>query len=519
MKTKQSLWISGLSLLLCAALLLGTTFAWFTDSVTSAGNTITAGTLDIKATVQRVDPAAADKPYTITNAATGESVNGGNAFGFGAAQEIASAAPIIDETRWEPGFSNAKLLTVSNEGSLATNVRLEFSVTDDELQNALWFDFVQVENGKATGSFTRREMSGLKALAQQMVFPLKENEAVSFILVYGMKEEADNTYQGKSFEADVTIVATQAAHEQDGFGSDRYDADAPVPVFSSDSLGDALQNAQPGDAVQLGAGSMTLPAGGIPEGVTLAGEDPEKTEVTVPTTRVSDTLTHGLVIEKPGVTIKDVTISPVAGITSNNYAGVLVVKEGGTVLDNVVITSNNSASPVLVTGSGFGVGDIFTISNSTITSNSRSIYIVDGTNGKVVIDNCDITGQYTFNVNSGNSQNLEIEVKDSALHGWTSYSHIKSASFTNTSFSQGGSAYNFMRPYTSTAFGGCTFGDGFLIGAGDTGLTYTFTNCKFADGTVLTAENVKDMLLDPSGDDVKVLDCTVIVDGVKAVLK
>ena len=72
-----------------------------------------------------------------------------------------------------------------------------------------------------------------------------------------------------------------------------------------------------------------------------------------------------------------------------------------------------------------------------------------------------------------------------------------------------------MRPYTNTAFDGCTFGEGFRIGAGDTGLTYTFTNCKFADGTVLTAENVKDKLL----DDVKVLDCTVTVDGETAKLK
>ncbi len=74
--TKHSLWASGLSLLLCAALLLGTTFAWFTDSVTNTGNTITAGTLGIKATVAEVDKNAA-VTYTVPG------LNGGAPFGFG----------------------------------------------------------------------------------------------------------------------------------------------------------------------------------------------------------------------------------------------------------------------------------------------------------------------------------------------------------------------------------------------------------------------------------------------------
>ena len=39
---------SALSLLLCVSMLIGSTFAWFTDSVTSAGNKIQAGTLDVQ---------------------------------------------------------------------------------------------------------------------------------------------------------------------------------------------------------------------------------------------------------------------------------------------------------------------------------------------------------------------------------------------------------------------------------------------------------------------------------------
>ena len=45
--TKRALLSSTLALFLCFAMLLGTTFAWFTDSVTSANNVITAGNLDV----------------------------------------------------------------------------------------------------------------------------------------------------------------------------------------------------------------------------------------------------------------------------------------------------------------------------------------------------------------------------------------------------------------------------------------------------------------------------------------
>ena len=46
--TKRALLTSGLVLIMCITMLIGTTFAWFTDSVTSAGNIIKSGTLDVE---------------------------------------------------------------------------------------------------------------------------------------------------------------------------------------------------------------------------------------------------------------------------------------------------------------------------------------------------------------------------------------------------------------------------------------------------------------------------------------
>ncbi|MBO5953164.1 MAG: hypothetical protein J6Q53_03470 [Oscillospiraceae bacterium] len=46
--TRSALFTSIMSLLLCVSMLLGTTYAWFTDSVVSGNNVIAAGNLDIE---------------------------------------------------------------------------------------------------------------------------------------------------------------------------------------------------------------------------------------------------------------------------------------------------------------------------------------------------------------------------------------------------------------------------------------------------------------------------------------
>ncbi|MBQ3552287.1 MAG: hypothetical protein IJA35_03910, partial [Clostridia bacterium] len=46
--TKKALISSVIALVLCATMLLGTTFAWFTDTVESSGNIIKSGDLEVK---------------------------------------------------------------------------------------------------------------------------------------------------------------------------------------------------------------------------------------------------------------------------------------------------------------------------------------------------------------------------------------------------------------------------------------------------------------------------------------
>jgi len=115
---------------------------------------------------------------------------------------------------------------VENAGTLAAKIKLNFTVEDGGLMDALWFDFVQVKGGAVVGAFQKRPMSELETIADGMELPLLANENVLFILIDGMDESAGNAFMEKTFSADVAIVATQYTEEKDGFGSNQYDKDA-----------------------------------------------------------------------------------------------------------------------------------------------------------------------------------------------------------------------------------------------------------------------------------------------------
>ena len=93
--TKRALLSSVIALLVCFTMLLGTTFAWFTDSVTSAGNIIKSGTLDVS--LEHADTALGVDDAGWTDASTGA---------------------IFNYSNWEPGYTDVKYVKIENEGSL-----------------------------------------------------------------------------------------------------------------------------------------------------------------------------------------------------------------------------------------------------------------------------------------------------------------------------------------------------------------------------------------------------------------
>ena len=100
--TKKALLMSALSLLLCFSMLIGTTFAWFTDEVKSGMNTIYAGNLDVEL-------------YHSNRYVSNEKVDGLTDLFTVAEGEI---------FLWEPGAVLWENFTVANEGTLALKYQL-----------------------------------------------------------------------------------------------------------------------------------------------------------------------------------------------------------------------------------------------------------------------------------------------------------------------------------------------------------------------------------------------------------
>ena len=98
--TKKALVSSVLALVMCFTMLLGTTFAWFTDTVTSANNVIQTGTLDIGLS------------YKGLNETTWTDIADEN------------GDPVFNYQYWEPGYTDAKYVRISNNGTLAFKYQL-----------------------------------------------------------------------------------------------------------------------------------------------------------------------------------------------------------------------------------------------------------------------------------------------------------------------------------------------------------------------------------------------------------
>ena len=208
-KTKKALRGSLFALFLCIVLLIGTTFAWFTDTASTGVNKIQAGNL-------KVDIVDA------TN--TAKSLKG-DTLKF---TDVNNSTDIL----WEPGVTfNTPAFKIKNAGNLALKYKLTLNgVTgDQELLDAITFSVVD-ENGKAVNLDT---FEGKLA---------KEGMSGALYIQGHMDEAAGNECQGKSLESlSLTVVATQDTVENDSFGSD-YDKNATYRVASASELKTALNN-------------------------------------------------------------------------------------------------------------------------------------------------------------------------------------------------------------------------------------------------------------------------------------
>ena len=228
--TKRALLVSVLALLLCASLLVGSTFAWFTDNVTSTNNIIKSGNLDVKL------------EYS-TDLSTWAEV--------GAKTDIFKNEDGTTDL-WEPGFTEVVYLKVSNVGSLALKYALEVTVADEKqgtnqagekfsLSQYIKYDVVKYT---AEEPYENRDdavaavpnavalKTGIPAISNVSLAPKTENTIDSDVLalVVYMPTTVGNVanHNGEdipTINLGITLNATQLAYEEDSFGPD-YDEDA-----------------------------------------------------------------------------------------------------------------------------------------------------------------------------------------------------------------------------------------------------------------------------------------------------
>ncbi len=250
---KQALCVSLLSIVICCAMLIGTTFAWFTDSVSSANNKIASGNLDVEL-------------YQVKGGVETLVTEGTNLFS--------------ENALWEPGYTEVIYLKVKNAGALALKYQLSIQVVDKvigqtadgkdiDLTNFIEYGITEVEHeftDDAAGRTAARDAVSDSAALISEAYTSPDGyltagastENLIALVVY-MPENVDNDANygaGKTqpeITLGVTLVATQDTVESDSF-DDQYDNDAKylsANAATMDDLLGALNNSKNSVAITI----------------------------------------------------------------------------------------------------------------------------------------------------------------------------------------------------------------------------------------------------------------------------
>ena len=220
--TKRALLTSVMALVMCVVMLVGTTFAWFTDTASTAVNKIQAGNLDIELLMHNgsdyVNISKEKKPIFSNGTSAVAQNNNLN-------------------TLWEPGKTQVAYLAIKNEGNLALKYKVALNVTNPadgkDLYKVMQYAIVpdaQPSNAPTAWTTGKPVDVGQQPVSGEVSLPVSATHY--FALLVHMDELAGNNYQNGKVEFDLTVYATQDAVENDSFGN-TYDKDATYPVVVS----------------------------------------------------------------------------------------------------------------------------------------------------------------------------------------------------------------------------------------------------------------------------------------------
>ena len=189
--TKRALLGSVMAMVLCLAMLVGATFAWFTDTASTGVNKIQAGNLDVALEMKDGDNWVSAEGKTLT---------------FKTKDNRAA-----DQILWEPGCTyELPQLRVVNKGNLALKYKIQITGIqgDAKLNEVIDWTINDAAIDLTEGHLTAGQ--------QGDAFTIKGH----------MQDTAGNDYQNLTIDGiGITVYATQDTVESDSFGK-TYDADA-----------------------------------------------------------------------------------------------------------------------------------------------------------------------------------------------------------------------------------------------------------------------------------------------------
>ena len=206
--TKRALLTSVMALVMCVVMLVGTTFAWFTDTASTGVNKIQAGNLKVDIIGAGSENHVSMLSFTkagVTDAEAGS------------------------EILWEPG---CRYLTegfrIANKGNLALKWKAQVNkgATAANEGNFDLLDVIDFYLVKGTGE------SQTETPLNEFTGNLKKTETSDVYYIKGvMQTTAGNDYQGLTLNGiTITVYATQDTVENDSFNN-QYDADAGTDEF------------------------------------------------------------------------------------------------------------------------------------------------------------------------------------------------------------------------------------------------------------------------------------------------
>ena len=376
--TKRALLTSVMALVMCVVMLVGTTFAWFTDTASTGVNKIVSGNL-------KVDIIGADSDSHI------EKLNFTKAAG-------AEGEALL----WEPG---CRYLTqgfrIANKGNLALKWKAEINKDN-------------IVDGKVEGSTIAKDGKSLldvidfyvvtktadgaetEVAIKDFIGNLAKGEKSGVYYIKGvMQTTAGNDYQDLTLDGiTITVYATQDTVENDSFGK-TYDKDATYPVASAAEMKTALATG----------------------GIVSVNKD-------IKTDNIGNTEADRVTISKPTTLNLDAKIiSPDnMGNNSINFCALIVDA------DTTINAGENGGIDTGVNG-GYGInvrnGATLTINGGSYYGGGTAVQVQEGT---LIING----GTFACEPFSGSyGYNFLINCIDSAYKNGTAKVEIKGGTFVN----------------------------------------------------------------------------------------